>query len=181
MGRILTDTELVEAVARERQAGHTIAFANGCFDVLHVGHTRYLDGARREADRLIVAINDDSRCVRSRAGRPILPPRRANRGRAPHGGPVVCFRKDVRRHAASSAVLQGTDYSVDTVPEREVVGYGGQIAVVSDGIHRRISLRASLRTGHGFSSSVSDRQRPRHASRGGGDWRAPPDRDRLAQ
>ena len=56
---VLTEAELVDAVARDRAAGRTIAFANGCFDLLHVGHVRYLQGAAAEADRLIVAVNDD--------------------------------------------------------------------------------------------------------------------------
>jgi len=55
----LTEEALVEQVAADRRQGLTIAFANGCFDVLHVGHVRYLEGARREADRLIVAVNSD--------------------------------------------------------------------------------------------------------------------------
>ena len=59
MGIVLTETELVDAVARDRAAGRTIAFANGCFDLLHVGHVRYLQGAAAEADRLVVAVNDD--------------------------------------------------------------------------------------------------------------------------
>src|SRR3954452_9206987 len=59
MGKVVSESELVEAVAQERAAGRTIAFANGCFDLLHVGHVRYLQGAAAEADRLIVAVNDD--------------------------------------------------------------------------------------------------------------------------
>ena len=54
-GRVVTDAELVDLVAADRRAGRTIVFANGCFDVLHVGHVRYLEGAKREGDRLIVA------------------------------------------------------------------------------------------------------------------------------
>src|SRR5438093_11076907 len=70
---VLTESELVEAVARDRAAGRTIAFANGCFDVLHVGHVRYLQGAAAEADRLAVAVNDDAmvRALKG-AGRPVL-------------------------------------------------------------------------------------------------------------
>src|SRR5881409_301334 len=70
---ILSETDLVEAIARDRAAGRTIAFANGCFDLLHVGHIRYLEGAAAEADRLIVAVNDDQ-AVRTLKGpgRPIL-------------------------------------------------------------------------------------------------------------
>ena len=56
---VLTESELIDAIARDRAAGRTIAFANGCFDLLHVGHVRYLQGAAAEADRLIVAVNDD--------------------------------------------------------------------------------------------------------------------------
>src|SRR5205809_7068027 len=71
---VLTESELVEAVARDRAAGRTIAFANGCFDLLHVGHVRYLQGAAAEADCLIVAVNGDrSVCALKGDGRPILP------------------------------------------------------------------------------------------------------------
>src|SRR5687768_10825245 len=74
MGRVLSESELIEAVARERATGRTIAFANGCFDLLHVGHVRYLQGAAAEADRLVVAVNDDrSVAALKGAGRPILP------------------------------------------------------------------------------------------------------------
>src|SRR5512147_3142848 len=74
MGRIVSERELVDAVARDRAAGRTIAFANGCFDLLHVGHVRYLQGAAREADRLIVAVNgDESVAALKGPGQPILP------------------------------------------------------------------------------------------------------------
>src|SRR5438093_4990795 len=70
---VLTESELVEAVAQDRAARRTIAFANGCFDLLHVGHVRYLQGAAAEADRLIVAINDDPSVAALKGpGRPIL-------------------------------------------------------------------------------------------------------------
>src|SRR5438046_8352015 len=62
------------AVAEDRVAGRTIAFANGCFDFLHVGHVRYLQGAAAEADRLIVAVNDDAVVARLKGpGRPAVP------------------------------------------------------------------------------------------------------------
>src|ERR1044071_7585393 len=71
---ILTEAQLLERVAADRAAGRTIAFANGCFDVLHVGHVRYLAGAAAEAYRLIVAVNDDRSVARLKGqGRPILP------------------------------------------------------------------------------------------------------------
>src|SRR3954462_13069586 len=73
MGRVVTEADLIAAIARERANGRTIAFANGCFDLLHVGHIRYLQGAAAEADRLIVAINDDASVAALKgAGRPIL-------------------------------------------------------------------------------------------------------------
>jgi cytidyltransferase-like protein len=70
----VTEEQLLELVAADRRAGRTIAFANGCFDLLHVGHVRYLEGAAREADRLVVAVNDDGsvRALKG-PGRPILP------------------------------------------------------------------------------------------------------------
>src|SRR6478735_12306902 len=74
MGQVVSEPELIEVVRQERAAGRTIAFANGVFDLLHVGHVRYLQGAAAEADRLVVAINDDG-SVRALKGanRPILP------------------------------------------------------------------------------------------------------------
>ena len=59
MSTVVTEEELLALIAADRAAGRTIAFANGCFDLLHVGHTRYLAGAAAEAHRLIVAVNDD--------------------------------------------------------------------------------------------------------------------------
>src|SRR3989442_10058837 len=76
MGRVLSEPELIEAVSRERANGRTIAFANGCFDLLHVGHVRYLRGAAREADRLIVAVDDEGSLARVKgAGGAAMAPR----------------------------------------------------------------------------------------------------------
>src|SRR6478735_6173459 len=74
MGQVVSEPELIEVVRQERAAGRTIAFANGCFDLLHVGHVRFLQGAAAEADRLVVAINSDA-SVRGLKGanRPIMP------------------------------------------------------------------------------------------------------------
>src|SRR5215210_5261733 len=73
MGRVLSEPELIAAVSGDRAAGRSVAFANGCFDLLHVGHVRYLQGAAAEADRLIVAVNDDSSVAGLKGpGRPIL-------------------------------------------------------------------------------------------------------------
>jgi D-glycero-beta-D-manno-heptose 1-phosphate adenylyltransferase len=137
---ILTDHQLLESIAADRQAGRTIAFANGCFDVLHVGHIRYLEGARREADRLVVAINDDDsvRALKG-PGRPILPATaRAELVDAlrPVDYVVLFGERTVERLLRlikPDVHCKGTDYSVDTVPERDVVReYGGRIAIVGD-------------------------------------------------
>ncbi len=127
-------------VGRDRTQKLTIAFANGAFDLLHVGHVRYLESAKREADRLVVAINSD-RSVRALKGptRPILP--EADRAELvdalravdyvvifdePTVAPLLeLLKPDVH--------CKGTDYTIDTVPERETVrAYGGRIAIVGD-------------------------------------------------
>src|SRR6185436_18618491 len=73
MGVVVSREALVGIVERERSEGRTFAFANGCFDLLHVGHVRYLQAAAREADRLIVAVNDDAVAGTKGPGRPIMP------------------------------------------------------------------------------------------------------------
>ena len=140
MGSILTEEELIEAVARDRAAGRTVALANGCFDLLHVGHVRYLQGAAAEADRLIVAVNDDaSACALKGAGRPILPA--ADRAELVGGlrgvHYVVVFNdrtvERLLRLVEPDVHCKGTDYTVDSVPERAVVqSYGGRTAIVGD-------------------------------------------------
>ena len=137
--KLLTRDELVAAISADRSAGRTIAFANGCFDLLHVGHVRYLRAAAAEADRLVVAVNDDLAASAKGPGRPILPAAiraelvAAIRGvdyvtifSEPTVGPLLTLlRPDVH--------CKGTDYTIDTVPERETVrAYGGRIAIVGD-------------------------------------------------
>jgi len=137
---VLSETELVDAIAHERAAGRTIAFANGCFDLLHVGHVRYLAGAAAEGDRLIVAVNDDRSVERLKgAGRPILPASdRAELVAALRGVDyvVVFADENVERLLLllkPDVHCKGTDYTVDSVPERAVVkGYGGRTAIVGD-------------------------------------------------
>jgi rfaE bifunctional protein nucleotidyltransferase chain/domain len=140
MGRVLTEVELVEQVAADRKAGRTIAFANGCFDLLHVGHVRYLQGAAAEADRLVVAINDD-RSVASLKGanRPVMPATdRAELVAALRGVDYVAIFGDptVERllmRIKPDVHCKGTDYTVDSVPERAtVLAYGGRTAIVGD-------------------------------------------------
>lgn len=140
MGTLVTDTELLDCVARDRAAGRTVAFANGCFDILHVGHVRYLQGAAREADRLIVAINsDDSVRALKGDGRPIMPAAaRAELVASLRGVDYVVVFSESSVDRLLTLVkpdvhCKGTDYTVDTVPERDTVrAYGGRIAIVGD-------------------------------------------------
>ena len=140
MGGILSREELVERVREDRARGLTIAFANGAFDLLHVGHIRYLEGARREADRLVVAINSDASVQGLKGpGRPIL----SEADRAELVSALRAVDYVVIFHEPTVAPLlellkpevhcKGTDYTVDTVPERDTVrAYGGRIAIVGD-------------------------------------------------
>ena len=137
---VLSEAELVDVVARERAAGRSVAFANGCFDLLHVGHVRYLQASAAEADRLIVAVNDDESVAALKGeGRPILPAsERAELVAALRGISYVVVFSD--RTVERLLLLikpdvhcKGTDYTVDTVPERAVVSaYGGRTAIVGD-------------------------------------------------
>jgi rfaE bifunctional protein nucleotidyltransferase chain/domain len=140
MGRVLSREELVDAVRHDRAEKRTVALANGCFDVLHVGHIRYLQGAAAEADRLIVAINDDRSVADLKGpGRPILPAAdRAELVAAIRGVDyVVVFGErtvePLLRLIRPDVHCKGTDYTVDSVPERAiVVEYGGRTAIVGD-------------------------------------------------
>jgi rfaE bifunctional protein nucleotidyltransferase chain/domain len=140
---VVSESQLVEAVARDRAAGRTVAFANGCFDLLHVGHVRYLRAAAAEADRLIVAVNDDRSVAGLKGdGRPILPAaERAELLAALRGVDyvVVFGDADVERLLTllkPDVHCKGTDYTAETVPERAVVAaYGGRTAIVGDPKH----------------------------------------------
>ena len=137
---ILSENELVEAVAKDRAAGRTIAFANGCFDLLHLGHVRYLQGAAAEADRLIVAVNDDhSVSALKGPGRPVVPGvDRAELVAALRGVDYVVLFADPNVERLLTRLkpdvhCKGTDYTVETVPEHAVVqAYGGRTAIVGD-------------------------------------------------
>jgi len=140
MGRVVSERELVEAVAGDRAAGRSIAFANGCFDLLHVGHVRYLQGAAREGDRLVVAINDDQSVAGLKGtGRPVLAASdRAELVAALRGVDYVVIFGDPNVERLLMLIkpdvhCKGTDYTVDSVPERAVVqAYGGRTAIVGD-------------------------------------------------
>ena len=138
---ILTEPALIDALATERAAGKSIAFANGVFDILHVGHVRYLQDAARVADVLVVAVNGDEsvRALGKGEGRPVMPEReRAEIVSAIRGvGYVTIFGE--KSPARLLQVLRpdyqckGTDYTADTVPEAEIVkGYGGKVVIVGD-------------------------------------------------
>ncbi len=137
---ILTETELHRVVRDERERGKTIAFANGIFDLLHVGHVRYLQDASRQADVLVVGVNgDDSARALKGEGRPVTAEReRAELVAAIRGVAYVTIFHDTSP-ARLIAVLKpdvhckGTDYTPDSVPEREIVlAYGGRVAIVGD-------------------------------------------------
>ena len=123
-----------------RSQGQTVALANGCFDVLHVGHVRYLQGAKAEADVLVVAVNGDASVRRLKGeDRPLLPAgdRALLVGALRAVDHVIVFDED----DVSALLLalkpdvhcKGTDYTPETVPERDVVSsYGGRVAIVGD-------------------------------------------------
>jgi D-glycero-beta-D-manno-heptose 1-phosphate adenylyltransferase len=140
MGRVLDDRTLIDLVSADRAAGRTVALANGCFDLLHVGHVRYLEGARREADRLVVAVNDDDSVRRLKgAGRPILPASaRAELVASLRAVDYVVVFADATVERLLRAIrpdvhCKGTDYTLESVPERDVMrAIGGRIAIVGD-------------------------------------------------
>jgi rfaE bifunctional protein nucleotidyltransferase chain/domain len=140
VGRVVSEAELTALVARERAAGRRLVFANGCFDLVHVGHVRYLSGAAAEGDRLIVAVNDDEMVASLKgAGRPIVPA--AERAEIiaafasvdyviVFGDPTV---ERLLRLLQPEVHCKGPDYTVDTVPERAVVQeYGGRTVIIGD-------------------------------------------------
>ncbi|HEX6323402.1 MAG TPA: adenylyltransferase/cytidyltransferase family protein [Vicinamibacterales bacterium] len=138
--KILDEAALAARMAADREAGLTHAFANGCFDLLHVGHVRYLEAARAEADRLVVAVNADTSVAELKGpGRPLMPERERAEliaGLAAVDYVVIFADRTVDRllQALKPAVhCKGTDYTPDTVPERDIVrAYGGRTAIVGD-------------------------------------------------
>jgi rfaE bifunctional protein nucleotidyltransferase chain/domain len=138
--KIVSREELQRLLEEHKRSGERIVFANGCFDTLHVGHARYLEGARREGDVLVVAVNNDASVSALKGeGRPILPEYaraelvaglRAVDYVVVFGEPIVealleFLRPDV--HA------KGTDYSAETVPERATAArLGIRVAIVGD-------------------------------------------------
>ncbi|HSM51763.1 MAG TPA: adenylyltransferase/cytidyltransferase family protein [Thermoanaerobaculia bacterium] len=141
MGEVVTETTLVERLSPLRAAGRRIALANGHFDLLHVGHLRYLEAARREADLLVVAINDDDSVARLKGpGRPVVPAAERAELRAGLAAVdfVVVFGGDspapLLDRIRPDVHCKGSDYgSPERVPEYAVVrAYGGRTALVGD-------------------------------------------------
>ena len=138
--KILPLEPLALKLSEHKNRGERIVLANGCFDVLHVGHARYLQGARREGDVLVVAVNaDQSVRLLKGEGRPILPADARARlvaGLAAVSYVVIFDEPDVTRLLSilrPEVHAKGTDYTIETVPERETAGrLGVRIAIVGD-------------------------------------------------
>lgn len=137
---ILPLSELVDTIAASREAGSTIVLANGCFDLFHVGHLRYLAGAKQVGDILLVGINSDrqTRLLKG-SDRPFI----NEKERAEIVSSLACVDfvtifdeptvENLIRTLKPDFHAKGTDYTTDTVPERDIVReYGGKVAIVGD-------------------------------------------------
>ncbi len=141
--KIISREEASRRLAEHRDKGQRIVLANGCFDILHVGHTRYLAGARAEGDVLVVAINSDPSVARLKGpGRPVLPAEaRAElvAALAVVDYVVVFDEPNVESLLETlhpSVHAKGTDYTADSVPERAVAArLGVRVAIVGDPKH----------------------------------------------
>jgi D-glycero-beta-D-manno-heptose 1-phosphate adenylyltransferase len=147
-------SQLVEQRARWRAEGKSVALANGVFDLLHVGHVRYLEGAAALADVLVVAVNSDASTRAYKGpGRPIIP----ETERAELVAALACTHavlvfdepnvRGIIRALRPDVHVKGTDYTPDTIPEAdEVRAYGGRTAVAGDPKdHSTTALAARLR------------------------------------
>lgn len=138
--RILERNRLIARVAIARKNGARIVLANGCFDLLHVGHVRYLEAARALGDLLVVAINGDEQVRALKGpGRPVVPEReRAEVVASLRAVDLVTIFHEPTVEALLLALrpdihAKGTDYTEETVPEREIVrAYGGRVVIVGD-------------------------------------------------
>ncbi len=137
---ILERSAIATEVARARNNGKIIVLANGCFDLFHVGHARYLAGAKALGDLLIVGVNSDKQAhLLKGVGRPFMP----ENERAELVSALRCVDfvtvfnestvEELIRAIRPDFHAKGTDYTTDTVPEREIVReYGGRVAIVGD-------------------------------------------------
>lgn len=141
MGQWVRDLDKLRGIVEEeRRKGRKIVFGNGCFDLLHVGHVRYLQAAKALGDILIVGVNDDDSLVSLGKRNSVITPLEerieivAALGCVDY---VVAFREPtverLIRELRPDIHAKGTDYTVETVPEREIVrAYGGEVAIVGD-------------------------------------------------
>jgi rfaE bifunctional protein nucleotidyltransferase chain/domain len=157
-GKLLERDRLIETLARARAAGRSVALANGLFDVLHVGHLRYLEGAAAEADVLVVAVNSDGSARELRGPtRPVVPG--DERAELLSGLACVDFVtlfdettvEPLLRVLRPDVHCKGTDYTPETLPEAEVAAeLGIRIAIVGDPKdHSATELIDKLRSGEG--------------------------------
>lgn len=138
--RILNRDQIVERVRAAKAKGLTVILTNGCFDVLHAGHVRYLQGARALGDVLVVAVNSDEQVKALKGeGRPLLPEReRAELIASLEAVDLVTIFNELTVTELLLALkpdvhAKGTDYTEETVPERDVVrSYGGRVEIVGD-------------------------------------------------
>jgi len=138
--KILNREQLRRRVAKWRAAGERITLANGCFDVLHVGHIRYLHAAKNLGGRLVVAVNsDDSVRALKGEGRPVMPANERAEilsALADVDAVVIFPERDVRaliQEIHPDVQAKGTDYTEASVPEGDLVReYGGRVAIVGD-------------------------------------------------
>lgn len=138
--KIVSRENLCELLSDHKRHGRRIVFANGCFDMLHVGHIRYLEGARREGDILVVGVNSDSSVrILKGSGRPILDENaRAQLVAALRAVDYVVLFGDPNVEALLEFLrpdvhAKGTDYTAETVPERATAArLGIQVAIVGD-------------------------------------------------
>ncbi len=155
--KILGRLELRQRVEQWRHAGERIILANGNFDLLHVGHVRYLQGAKELGGQLVVAINSDEsvRALKGE-GRPVMPAEERAEivaALAVVDAVVIFSELNVRaliREIRPDIQAKGTDYTVDSVPERDAVAeYGGRVAIVGDPKDHSTSeiIRTRLRPG----------------------------------
>ncbi len=156
--KVVSRARLRDRVTEWRNTGQQIVLANGCFDLLHVGHIRYLQGAKALGGKLVVAMNSDQSVRQIKGeGRPFMPAsERAEIVAALSGvDAVVIFEEpDVRiliREIRPDIQAKGTDYTRENVPERDdVLAYGGRIEIVGDPKdHSTTTLLSQLRAGSG--------------------------------
>ena len=154
--KILSREELKKRVADWRRAGASVTLANGCFDLLHVGHVRYLRAAKKLGGKLIVAINSDesARALKGK-GRPLIPAEERAEivaALADVDAVVIFSEPDVRTligEIRPDVQAKGTDYTAETVPERDAIAqHGGRVEIVGDSKdHSASDIIRTLRRG----------------------------------